>query len=202
MKNIILSTTVAVALSSFAVAGGNIAPAKPIVEPVAGNFYVGISYSCLDARQTDKNSAYLPNIVSPTINEDFESIMLQAGYKFNPYIAIEGRYWYGLEETIVNEGALDFDSSINIWGIYAKPMYPATESLDVYGLLGYASTDYDTSASIDGIDGFSWGLGVAYSFTENISVFADYVSIFDEESDYSTTDDSSNTYNFGVTYQF
>ncbi len=37
---------------------------------------------------------------------------------------------------------------------------------DIYGLLGYGSIDYDTSnVAIDDQDGFSWGLGLAYSFT-------------------------------------
>ncbi len=198
MKNIVLSAVAVVALSSFAVAGGDIAPVAPIVEAPEGNFYVGLSYSCLDAQQTDGDRRNI------SINEDFEAAMFQAGYSFNEYIAIEGRYWYGLEESIVVNGALNEESNINIFGIYAKPMYPVTESFNVYGLLGYSSTSYDLDvSSLDDVDGFSWGGGIEYTFDNNIKLFADYASIYqDDASGNALNEDSINTYNFGIGYRF
>jgi opacity protein-like surface antigen len=80
-------------------------------------------------------------------------------------------------------------------------MYPVTEDINIYGLLGYASASYDVSpASLDDKDGFSWGAGLEYTFSNNIKLFADYASIYQDSKTH--TDDSINTYNFGVGYRF
>jgi len=96
-------------------------------------------------------------------------------------------------------------------------MYPVTTEFDVYALLGYGSAEYDVTDKAgnlslnynsDSLSSFSWGLGVSYTFNENIIVFADYVSIYDDSTDvredfYDVTyDDTINTVNVGVSYQF
>ncbi len=53
-------------------------------------------------------------------------LCFKLGYKFNQYIALEGRYWHGFEETIVTDLRTQ-DTSADLWGIYAKPMYPVRE---------------------------------------------------------------------------
>ncbi len=225
MKNIVLSAVAVLAMSSFAVAGGDIAPIEePIVEevvvaPVAmGSFYLGLGYGSL---QGDETYGWNPGQGEITFEEetrDFDQLLLQAGYKFNDYVAIEGRYWIGmndLTDTFDFEG--DFyntDSSIDAWGIYVKPMYPVTDAFDVYALLGYATTTLSEDIFIPGgtvnvdtdLDGFSWGLGVAYTFNDSIVIFADYVSLYNDTVDYdfqnSWSDFEINTVNVGVSYQF
>jgi opacity protein-like surface antigen len=144
--------------------------------------------------------------------------MFQAGYKFNSYVAVEGRYWLGLsDETFsnpFNHNPLDdFDTDAEAWGIYVKPMYPITDAFDIYALLGYGSATVNnvqiagTNRDFD-IDGFSWGLGASYAFTDNFSIFVDYVDFSDDS--FNITDGSANfssdhefdSWNFGVTYQF
>ncbi len=93
-------------------------------------------------------------------------------------------------------------------------MYPVTAEFNVYALLGYATTTLDeeihagniiVSESTD-LDGLSWGLGVAYTFGGNISIFADYVSLYDDTIDYDYADARSeftiDTINVGVAYSF
>jgi opacity protein-like surface antigen len=194
MKKIVLSAVAVLAMSSFAVAGGDIEPAAPVAVPMAmeGNFYAGISYSCYDVKQTDGNR------IGTTIDEDFESAMLQAGYKFNQYVSVEGRYWIGLEEDVLVDNTLYNDFTANSWGLYVKPMYPVYDGLDVYALLGYASTSYDDV--VEDVDGFSWGLGIEYTFSNNIGLFIDYASLNYDSGTYN--DDYVDTYNFGVNYKF
>ena len=195
MRKIILSAVATIAMSSFAVAGGDIVPVAPIVEKTPGNFYVGVGYACLDARQTDAPS------INPTVNDVFDAVMLKAGYKFNEYIAAEARVTLGFEETVVSDMVLNHDSSMSTWGIYAKPMYPVTDSVDVYGLLGYASSEYDLSiASVDDSDGFSWGLGVEYAFTNQISAFVDYTSLYQNSN--TPSDDYIQSFSLGLGYTF
>jgi len=218
MRNIVLSAVAVLAMSSFAVAGGDIAPVEePMVEVVAptvtdSGFYLGGAYSLLNVDMTTTwDDGY-----SESSDEDFNEIMLQAGYKFNSYVAVEGRYWMGVDDnTIWDRQHGDITTELDAWGIYVKPMYPVTDAFDVYALLGYASTDYTVdfnnglTYNSDDLDGFSWGLGASYSFTDNIAIFVDYTSLYDDS--YTVNENTSNEYdvdntlqawNFGVTYQF
>ncbi|HSR73985.1 MAG TPA: porin family protein [Sulfurovum sp.] len=215
MKKLNLSLVALLAMSTFAVAGGDIAPVEPVVEtPMVeestGAFYVGIGYGAAnyDTTLTVTETTYVP--VRAAGDDDYSAVMLQAGYKFNPYIAVEGRYWIGLDEDIGNNQDLNIDT----WGIYVKPMYPVTEAFDIYGLLGYASSDAEISlpgrtvSPPYDMDGFSWGLGASYAFTENLSVFVDYTSLYDDDNTITYVDGSVNfdeeitSWNFGVTYTF
>jgi len=237
LKNIVLSAVAVLAMSSFAVAGGDIAPVEePVVvpEPVVtdSGFYLGGAYSYATGEVTiTADDANDPNGFEFSGDEDFNDLMFQIGYKFNQYVAIEGRYWWGLDATVdyklnLANGNDYIDQSINAFGIYVKPMYPVTDAFDIYGLLGYASAQYAvqgigitngggltdvTRTTSDSFDGFSWGLGAAYSFTDSVSIFIDYVSLYDDTVDlqpdnsrYSNVeaDNTMDTWNFGVTYKF
>ncbi|HEY9189361.1 MAG TPA: porin family protein [Sulfurovum sp.] len=221
MKKFNLSLAAFLAMGTFAMAGGDIAPVEPVVEapvvveePSTGAFYVGIAYS---AANYDETMSYtltgvtdLPQTGSVSGDEDYSAVMLQAGYKFNPYIAVEGRYWFGLEEDVGD----NTDLTVDTWGIYVKPMYPVTEAFDIYALLGYADSDVELSGGGTTVsppydmDGFSWGIGGAYSFTENLAVFVDYTSLYDDDNtvtyDVGTAnfDEEITSWNFGVTYTF
>jgi len=219
MKNIVLSAVAVLAMSSFAVAGGDIAPVEePVVvpEPVVtdSGFYLGLAYSLLDTSSTIRDTVTGD---SETLwDTNFDDIMVQAGYKFNQYVAIEGRYWFGMDETINLTNGDTYDVSADAWGLYVKPMYPVTDAFDIYALLGYGSTSYDYSKKLsshgfeanssDDFDGFSWGLGAAYSFTDNVAVFVDYVSLYHETDGTNVADididNDIDTWNFGVTYSF
>ena len=194
MKKIVLSAVAVLAMGSFAVAGGDIAPA-PVFEETPGNFFVGLSYSCYDIKEGED--------VNLDINDDFEAAMIQAGYKYNEYVAFEFRYWFGIEEDVFNYNTMELnrDSNADSWGIYVKPMYPVWEGLSVYGLLGYASTSFDMSrTSLDDVDGFSYGLGAEYTFENNIKLFVDYTSLYSDSMTYN--DNYVDGYNFGIGYRF
>lgn len=202
-------------MSTFAAAGGDIAPVEPVVEtPMVeestGAFYVGIGYGAANYDTTITATGLTDEPIHASGDEDYSAIMLQAGYKFNPYLAVEGRYWFGLDQDVGD----NTDLSVDTWGIYVKPMYPVTSALDIYGLLGYADSDVELSDS-DGsysppydTDGFSWGIGAAYAFSENLSLFVDYTSLFDDDNTFSIDtatvnfDDTITSWNFGVTYTF
>ncbi|MEA3491758.1 MAG: porin family protein [Campylobacterota bacterium] len=231
MKNIVLSAVTVIAMSSFAVAGGDIAPIEePIVEVpevvevvVDAGFYLGLGYGSMKGEETYHYDNALGNRVSIEIDtRDFDQLLLQAGYKFNSYVAIEGRYWIGMNDlsdtSYYFDNPFNTDATLNAFGIYVKPMYPVTEEFDVYALLGYGKTSLEEDIFIPGgtftettdLDGFSWGLGVSYTFNGNVSIFADYVVLYDdnydEYQDYLDTGASSDfvidTFNVGVSYKF
>jgi len=218
MKKLNLSLAAIFAMGTFAVAGGDIAPVEPVVEePVvvesAGNFYLGLAYGYLDTTEDYTELVSGGTLKTSVIDENFDDIMIQAGYNFNEYIAIEGRYWFGLSDTSISYNGNAWDVSLDAWGIYVKPQYPVTEAFNVYALLGYGGAEFDISRTrgnttftpnTDTMDGFSWGLGASYAFTDNVSVFIDYVNIYDDTTDLigGSYDDTIDSWNFGVTYNF
>jgi len=224
MKKFTLSIAAVMAMGTFAIAGGDIAPVEEpmveVVEPVVtdSGFYLGLGYSFMQDERlwTEGKNA------GDKAEGDWNAVMLQAGYKFNQYIAVEGRYWLTVgDPDIANNWGkdtawLEENTELDAWGIYVKPMYPVTDAFDVYALLGYAQSKLevnDGTCSCVAVDdgAFSWGLGAAYSFTDNLSIFTDYVVLYDDKSIPSANgvahpeweaDIKIDTWNFGVTYKF
>lgn len=235
MKKFTLSATAILAMSAFAIAGGDIAPVEPIIEtyevPVMNDsgFYVGLAYGYADISDdyigSTEQLTTAPLLSYGKHEDNFNTYMLQAGYKFNQYLAVEGRFWdsvgdgdwtdrYTLPDgSVVNNE--ETCSNFTAWGIYVKPMYPVTEEFDVYALLGYGNVDLSTDFGHDtkfldmDEDGFQWGLGASYELTDNLAVFVDYVNLYNDnsaaiiEGTYTERHDYSiYTVNVGVTYRF
>jgi len=212
MKKYTFSVTAALAMSTLLMAGGGFATVAPAVEPMIeipevdnSAFYVGLGYGYHEQSVEEEMENYDETFTRNTV-------MLQAGYAFNDYLAVEGRYWTGLDDMESDNETLTGDFST--WGIYAKPMYPVTASLKLYALLGYASTnlDFDAGQNIDYLntDAFSWGIGMDYSLTENLSLFVDYNNLgYTDEFTFNNIEYPTDTVNVaidsinvGLTYTF
>ena len=200
MKKFTFSVMVIMAMGVFAVAGGDIEPVPPAAAPIVedySSFYAGVGYSYVDADidGTEKGNAY----------------SLIAGYNYNQYIAIEGRYidTVGDMDVSNDQSSLDhpdgsYERQVTSIAIYIKPQYPITEEFSIYGLLGYGTID----ARLTDSDGFQWGLGAKYMLTESVGVFIDYTSLYDgdldnvETFDNNTWDSHIISTNIGFTYNF
>lgn len=233
MKKFVVAAVAATAMSAFAVAGGDIAPVitEPVIPAVENDngFYLGLAYGAGRSKEDingDKYGGY--TVFEGTEKIDYDSIMFQAGYKFNNYFALEGRYWrsYGdngwsYTESGYNAGTPYTDSgtgkngdNFKAYGLYLKPMYPLTEELDIYALLGYGNVTLNDDDHGDYLDenGFQFGVGASYALTKNLSVFVDYIKLLDEDSAIHTGAQigGSNIYfnhrlhivNAGLTYRF
>ena len=216
MKNFNLSLVAILAMGTFAVAGGDIAPVEePMVEVVApvvdnSGFYIGGAYSMASAESDYAWNDFTPSIYDAQLDgvgsgeADYNALMLQVGYQFNKYIALEGRYWrsmgdgeYSYSEKYDyyagdgwypdtdSDSGDDAGDELTAWGIYVKPMYPVTEAFTVYGLLGYGNVTLSNDGG-DFLDesGFQWGAGASYAFTDNLSFFVDYVELYNDEYEY------------------
>jgi len=181
-------------------------------DAVDTGFYLGLAYGSMNGKSDV--SASQPIEIQATSKIDLNPMMLQIGYQFDKYMAIEGRYWNALGEIDItgkssthpqlnDSFSVDSDDE-NAFGIYVKPMYPVAKGFDVYALFGYANID-DFS---EDDSGFSWGVGTKYNINEYVSVFIDYVRLYEDEStdeifgndiNYDLTLDSLN---FGITYKF
>jgi len=206
-----ISTSILILLvSELSFAGGNVLPVEePIVMESSvddSGVYLGLGVSRM----------YLNN---DTSKEEFSStgVMLQAGYQFNKYIAIEGRYTKNVGDldyahgNTYNPNYNDYPGDFSNVAIYVKPMY-SFDDFSIYGLLGYGEvtlTDLphpSTPGSVDRAeDGFQWGLGTSYTFMESVSVFVDYVKVYDDKGfDYRAqlADINSDVWTLGVQYKF
>ena len=205
MKKITLSVVTIVTMSSLTFAGGDI---TPVVVPVGIDevrpFYVGIGLSAVSTRDSHTSL----NFFSDKSRQDRTGdITIMAGYEFNPYVAVEGRYM----TSVFDEDVLTRDS----WGIYVKPQYPVNDEFSIYALLGYGGMTVDGKGSSliprnrSNVDdtGFQWGLGVSYEVMEDITIFADYVNIANDMGadifwGSLLSDVDSDALTVGVTYNF
>lgn len=199
--------TMFLGLSGVAVAGGSfVKDVEPVIEPVIdiqdgsmltdSGFYLGAGISAASTRD-----ASLDFFEKDPQQDRTAEILVLAGYDFNKYIGIEGRFY----KSIAKEGIIDRSS----WALLAKPHVPINDNVTLYALAGYGSFKGE---SIDGsnvdIDdsGLQLGVGASYKVTDNISLFADWLSIvYDETQDsFVTTPNvvSMDAFTFGVTYRF
>ena len=183
MKKFTLSVAAVMAMSTFAIAGGDIEPvpvvaAAPIVEDYS-SFYVGLGYAFIsaDVDGTEEGNAY----------------SLIAGYNYNQYIAIEGRYTDTVGDMDVSDDLSSlnhpdgsYERQVTSAAIYLKPQYPVTSQMNAYALLGYANTTIDYTNGIQNSttdeNGFSYGAGFEYDFGVDESLGA-YSRIFDGQGD-------------------
>ena len=195
MKNSILSLVSIIALSGLSYAGGDIAPIEePITEaPVIiddSAFYVGLGYSYISSNRTaTHNTLGEPNHgeTARDMDSSAHNMLLQAGYQFNQYLAVEGRYTFSvsdlsLTDNLNNGAEEDIDIDLTNIALYLKPMYPIGD-LSVYGLLGYGKVERKNGTVAQNWDGsgFQWGLGAQYAIMDNLLIFADYTLWYDEE---------------------
>jgi opacity protein-like surface antigen len=181
-------------------------------------FYAGLAYGYTSVE--DDYYEYFPTAgLSVQTDIDYNALLFQGGYQYNPYIAFEFRYWmsFGDGDYSISSNYpplyptpagsyADFDA----WGLYLKPMYPISNELSVYALLGLSGVSVTGEPGWDLLDDndFSWGVGASYAITPNILLFADYANLYDGTIDYygfdseSTQDSSADTINVGVSYRF
>ena len=172
MKKIVLSICAIAAMSSLSFAGGDIeTPEEPkviipvVVEEESSNFYAGLGLTAVSTRDADISVDW-----GATEGQDrLGNVSLLAGYNYNEYIAVEGRY----TTSFTHEDSVEMSG----WSLFVKPQYPVSEDFSVYALLGFGGVILDgvDGANVDVDDtGFQWGIGASYMVMENVSLFADY----------------------------
>ncbi len=134
-----------------------------------------------------------------------DSITFLGGYDFNKYVAVEGRYNFGLDDTFEYGKKYVETISMDTFSALVKPQYPVTNDISVYGLIGYSwmSINSDYASTVD-IDGITWGLGAEYAVAENVEVFVDYTNLYSDSYVVETVNVNEDIYNvtLGVKYNF
>jgi OOP family OmpA-OmpF porin len=210
MKKITISIIALMALSSQSYAGGDILPKEEyeaeivvaevepfieevkieVVKPVVKEVKAEVIVPLVKEHSGWYAGAGLVAGRTSTVHcEDITyGVMAKVGYDFNEYVGVEAR---GVRTNWEYEG-----SKIKHVGAFIKPQYPASEDVNVYGLVGYGKT---TTSHIQNIDetGLAYGAGVEYALSEDMNLFVDYERLL-EKSDVPDLDALS----LGVSFSF
>lgn len=194
-----------VALSTLSFAGGDIiepvfeqeavvVPVEPVVVPPAPvvvapvvaeplGLYVAGGITDVAVRTVDN-----ANLFADKANQDRQiGLTGRIGYDFMDYLGAELRGTYGV--------AKDNGTKFKQIGAYLKPNYDITDELNLYGLLGASKTNFAGAQASE--NGFSYGAGLDYGLTDNVSVFTDVVNYLEKS-------DAPSTWGLtlGAAYQF
>ena len=130
-----------------------------------------------------------------------DSIVFLAGYDFNEWLGIEGRYYWNITSAVADEynayGLLD-EYKAESFAFYAKPQY-SFDMISIYALLGVTMNDYALPLLSSDDTLFSWGAGAKFNFTESFGAFVDYTDLGETDIVLAT---ALSSWNFGITYKF
>lgn len=102
-------------------------------------------------------------------------VLVRGGYDFNKYVGVEAR---GIITSLKSNGG-----KVKHLGAFAKPMYPVSDDVNVYGLVGYAKTTTQGSMRRTNVSGLALGAGVEYDLSEDTKKDAKYNREFDGQAD-------------------
>ena len=163
--------------------------------PEDKGFYVGLGYSHLNHEPNTQIRQEIHDL-------DFKSLMLNVGYKFNPYIAAEGKYNVSFSDAKAGKDGTMKSADLSVLSLFIKPMYPIAPEMDIYALFGYSLTnaDYENRNISLKESAFSWGAGASYDLTEDISIIAEYTQFYNDT--LNGFDHVVDSLNMGINYKF
>ncbi|HYC75627.1 porin family protein [Brevundimonas sp.] len=153
MRNLLIATA---ALSAFAAPG---AMAQSVSAP---QIYGTLGYSQLDAEGLD-----------------FGAVTGRLGAKFTPHLGIEGEASFGVtdEEVALGIPGTTIEQKYDV-GAYVVGYLPINSSLELFGRVGYGTTEFEATATgvttDESFDGLAYGAGGNWFFDENNGVRADW----------------------------
>lgn len=164
---------------------------------------IGITQLSADVDLTDTQvQGQIANLGEQSL--DITMVTGRVGYRLNDYLAIEGEAGFGLggddfnQAVPVNVGGTNINVDTNV-GLdvdnyfigFARGIFPVSEQVDIFirGGYGTASAEADITASAAGLsasgsvsdsfDGFAYGIGGQFNFTNNDGIRADYTRLED-----------------------
>lgn len=201
MTKITLSAVALLLTSTLAMAGGDLTEVEPAIETPQvtetsdkTGFYAGLAYSCMQLTADTPDHEHMGNGISAL-----------AGYNFNKFLAVEGRYTTTLGDVNYKTWNVDEDRSDDITNIalYLKPQY-SFGTVGAYGLVGYGQTTFDNGTSFSE-NGLQYGAGLTANINESIQLFVDYRRLYDDtgfDGNAVDSDIAANSWSIGANYNF
>ena len=113
-------------------------------------------------------------------------VSAMVGYRAMRHLAIEAELGTGVSDDSVSYNGLRINvENKDYYGIYLRPFVAVTDSIELYGKLGYVSANL--SAKLPGEtetarkNDISYGLGAALNLTRSLSVHAEVTQLFDKD---------------------
>lgn len=225
------------ALATFAA----LCAAQPALAEKTG-FYVGadVGQSSMDINKGDLDTALLTalefyygdGIVDGTsdLDDSDTTFALTVGYRFMPYLAVEGQYLdlgeakytaggdvYDAFGKFLGVGAAEAKVNSSGFGLSVLGILPIQETWEVFARLGvyFGDTEASSSVSLDGFvepdltgsdskneNEFFYGIGGGYTFNETWNVRAEY-TVFQDIGDEDLTGEADvDRFVLGVNYRF
>jgi len=129
------------------------------------NIYVGVGGSFMATGSRDDVNVFK----TQDSQERAVGATLIVGYSIRSFLDIEARYSQSVSD--------DDEFEQKIWGVYLKPKYELFNNFSIYGLYGVGGVDISPNSSNEdfSVTDMSFGAGIKYKITPNISLFADYI---------------------------
>jgi opacity protein-like surface antigen len=117
---------------------------------------------------------------------------LKIGFDIIDYLSIEARGGLGLKDDDVDVDGVDREVKIDwYYGAYLIPKYRYNQA-QIYGIAGFTKAEGEEVEESD----FSYGAGLEWFFSENVSVNLEYTMLLDKD-DYEV-----DSFNIGVNCHF
>lgn len=164
-------------------------PISPKVKEVVStpsDYYVGLSLASTNVSG-----------VSSTVNVKNANPLLavaKLGYNISENFALEGRVGKGVKDDKINAvGTSEVD---RVAGVYLKPNINIVDSLNLFGLVGYANAQQKINTDVLKTNGVSYGAGLAYGLTEAVDIVVDAVRYGKKDTE------TMDAYSVGLNYNF
>lgn len=99
------------------------------------------------------------------------AIQGRLGYRFNPYIGVEGEAALGISDDTVSGVDVEMKHEIGVFGVVNAPV---SEQVSLFARVGYTGASFDTSLGELETDGFAYGVGGQFNVTDKDGIRLDW----------------------------
>jgi OOP family OmpA-OmpF porin len=159
-----------------------VAAALAAAPAFAQNWYAGFG---VGVGNLNKSGQELTGLTNAVIDDSDKTYTVRMGYRFNPYLAIEGGYYdLGKYTFSTNSGAqVSGSGKAKSFGLSGVGILPMGERFEGYARLGIeqseikvnANTALATASASDKQTGATYGIGARYLMTRNLALFGEWM---------------------------
>jgi opacity protein-like surface antigen len=202
IKKLMVAIVAIATFSGFAVAGGDITPAydndttsgaESGFVDVRDGVYLGLGLGSV-WNYTDGNFDLTDDTDESVVDPFMQAIL---GYEFYKYDIFAASAELRLGSSFDGD---DIDTTV--FTGYLKGHLDVVDDFGVYGLVGASHLRWNIGDYSANENAFSWGLGVDYKLTKNLSAFAEYQFLMWNKDVDGAKDVNTDVALIGVTYRF
>ncbi len=143
------------------------------VSAVADDLYIGVGYMEAEFKKSGVRGKAKP-----------DALFVRGGYAINEFVSVEARYGTGISDdgVRVNGNRVKVDLE-HMFGAYVRAGLPTAVDLEPYVMLGVTRAEFDGRSGPNRVSDtrtdVSYGFGLDYRFTRQISAGLEYMRYID-----------------------